>query len=342
MRRTLFLALMLLIGATVFAQTQVAILNHNEEISMFYGANALANAHSAAVAGDIITLSSGSFNGCTITKPITLRGAGFENDTIANTMRTYTNESIYIDVPSDSLFNLTIEGIRFSTIYYRNVYKPCFIKCYIHQILSATSMSIIDDAIFINCYVGTSLGSRVSLSSFSYINSIVANISEEATILLYNSIVKLNYPHCGNPIYESLYAYNSIIINDNGYVSNCMGGNQYAKISSTSLLKNCITIKNGGNSLIESMTMFNDTNLEVDNYSAIFNSLNVISSIGDYTLKEEIAASFLGDDGTEVGLYGGLYPYNTKPNYMIVKKCNVASRATVDNKLSVEIEVISE
>ena len=75
---------------------------------------------------------------------------------------------------------------------------------------------------------------------------------------------------------------------------------------------------------------------------AIFNSLNVISSIGDYTLKEEIAASFLGDDGTEVGLYGGLYPYNTKPNYMIVKKCNVASRATVDNKLSVEIEVISE
>lgn len=342
MKKSLFLAIIIILAITSFAQTQIATLNHNEEITMFYGANALANAHSAAVAGDIITLSSGNFNGCTITKPITLRGAGCENDTITNISRTYTNESIYINVPSDSLFNLTIEGMRFANIYCQNVYRPCFIKCYISNISHKNSTSIIDDAIFINCYVGTSLGSGVSLSSFSYINSIVRNISEQATILLYNSIVELNYPHCGNPIYESLYAYNSIIINDDGYVSNCMGGNQFAIISSTSLLKNCITIKNGGNSLIESMTIFNDTNLEVDDYSTIFNSLNGISSIGDYTLKEEIATSFLGDDGTEVGIYGGMYPYNTKPNYMVVKKCNVASKATVDNKLSVEIEVVSE
>ena len=61
-----------------------------------------------------------------------------------------------------------------------------------------------------------------------------------------------------------------------------------------------------------------------------------------YQLKNDIATSFLGHDGTEVGLYGGMLPYRTRPHYMIIRNCNVAGRTTIDNKLSVEIELIDE
>ena len=60
-----------------------------------------------------------------------------------------------------------------------------------------------------------------------------------------------------------------------------------------------------------------------------------------YQLKNSIATSFLGHDGTEVGIYGGVMPYRTRPNYMIIKNCNVAGRTNDDNKLSVEIELLN-
>ena len=61
-----------------------------------------------------------------------------------------------------------------------------------------------------------------------------------------------------------------------------------------------------------------------------------------YILKEEIATSFLGSDGTEVGIHGGMFPFDTRPSYMVVKKCNVANKSTIDGKLSVDIEVMVE
>lgn len=84
----------------------------------------------------------------------------------------------------------------------------------------------------------------------------------------------------------------------------------------------------------------NSTNLEVDNYSDVFETFDgIVTYDNSYQLKEEIANFFLGNDGTEVGIYGGMMPYNPRPSYMIIKRCNVAGRTTEDNKLSVEIEL---
>ena len=68
-------------AACVFAQSSlIAALSHEGEITMFYGASALQQAHEAATHGDVITLSSGTFSAVNIEKAITLRGAGFESD----------------------------------------------------------------------------------------------------------------------------------------------------------------------------------------------------------------------------------------------------------------------
>ena len=61
----------------------------------------------------------------------------------------------------------------------------------------------------------------------------------------------------------------------------------------------------------------------------------------EYQLKSEIATSFLGNDGTEVGIHGGMNPYNSRPPYMIIKNTEVAGRTTEDDKLNVQIHLIS-
>ena len=76
-----FLSLVVaMIGTTAtFAQnTLVATLTHGDNISIYYGVNALREAHEAATSGDIINLSGGAFPAVDITKGITLRGAGID------------------------------------------------------------------------------------------------------------------------------------------------------------------------------------------------------------------------------------------------------------------------
>lgn len=81
--------------------------------------------------------------------------------------------------------------------------------------------------------------------------------------------------------------------------------------------------------------------MEVDGYDDVFDTFTgAVSYANIYQLKEEIATSFLGQDGTEVGIYGGIIPYKTRPSYMILKNCNVAGQTDENKKLNVEMELI--
>ena len=70
-----FVSLVMLLSlsaASVFAQSSlIATLSHEGEVSLYYGASALQQAHEAATHGDVITLSSGTFTSVKITKAIT-------------------------------------------------------------------------------------------------------------------------------------------------------------------------------------------------------------------------------------------------------------------------------
>ncbi len=56
-------------------------------------------------------------------------------------------------------------------------------------------------------------------------------------------------------------------------------------------------------------------------------------------LTDEAKAKYLGIDGTPVGKFGGMIPYNMTPSYPQITKMNVAAKTTADGKLSVEIGV---
>ena len=329
MSAALFVLLLVAVGSkNALAQTQVATLQHNDSISgVFYGQNAFISAYNASVDGDVITLSSGTFTQCDISKSITLHGAGCVVDTATNVLPTIIPNEIKL-LHSD----VTIEGIYFTgtiACSYNgpNLNNMSFVKCNINEIHNGYGFhaSIMTNFQFVNCIINT-------FESWNFRGTSIINCAVRYAEYdhrdsfnptnIYNSVILFDNELTIN----NLVAYNSIIATISGHeISNCT-------------FFNSIGIETGETLLFEGQTVQNV--MEVDSYDDVFETFDgTISYDNIYQLKNDIATSFLGHDGTEVGIYGGIYPYSPRLLYMIMRRCNVAGRTTVDDKLSVEIEL---
>lgn len=58
-----------------------------------------------------------------------------------------------------------------------------------------------------------------------------------------------------------------------------------------------------------------------------------------YELTDEAKRQYVGNDGKELGIYGGNLPWDSHILTPQITKCNVAAKTTADGKLSVDIEV---
>lgn len=328
---------MLVIGATAFAQQQMATLNHNDTITVFYGNYALKDAHNAAVAGDIVTLSPGMFEKCDITKPITLRGAGATVDTIAGTFPTVISGNFKLDIPKHTEYYLVMEGVYMSQgiIDINKLYNAKFNRCNIDDLRFVTGSAInsnneiAENVEFVNCLIReiNNNSQYSSTSSFTFVNCALYWNTGEVPSTFINSLLIMSITFSKSTVYNSVITRAS----NSYYYSNAF---------------NSIFIKNEYSSNILNNTT-NNTNVTYNNLNEVFETwhsctYNNFSFDERYILKEEIATSFLGSDGTEVGIHGGMFPFDTRPSYMVVKKCNVANKSTIDGKLSVDIEVMVE
>lgn len=324
MKKQFIIALFALIacGTRAYAQSSLmATLSHENEISTFYGANALQEAHAASAHGDVITLSSGSFAGVDITKAVTIRGAGMEVDTVNNIEPTIISTDFSIEIPDSVGKSLTIEGIYTNRdITVKNLSNAKFLKSRFGYIDYANAnASVMKDLDFINCRIAKNI-----------------SVSNNSSALFQNSIVQ-NVTTAGITTY--FLSFNNCIIRGGGSMDN-------------SEYKNNIII-NCGNGNNQS-TYYN--NLFIGNYDNInsSNTTNVIVKpddervtelTGDYSdsktykLNDALKSLIKGTDGTEVGIYGGNMPYDATPTNPQITKFNVSQKTTADGKLSVDIEV---
>lgn len=117
MKAKILLMAVLLTGALKgVAQNDVAIatLQHGNNVSVFKGPGALANALAAADegGGDVISLSEGSFTAADITKPVSIYGAGFEKDNTNGTLLTLISGNMTVGrTDSELLSGVHIEGV---------------------------------------------------------------------------------------------------------------------------------------------------------------------------------------------------------------------------------------
>lgn len=341
MKKTLLFAFVLMLSAATFAQQQLATLNHNGEITVFYGQSALQSAHGAAVNGDIITLSPGTFNSVNITKAVTIRGAGMLPDTAAGTEATTLINDYTITVNQDSVYILYMEGVynASSNVKYNKAYNPQFVKCYFNTVTSSSSSSSMYDAIFINCIIRNFQSHHSNTSTAlvihpQFVNSVILDLDwyYNNNIVLTNCIAK--FSNDANWTINQTTIKNSIVY----YDSYNPGVNSYSSYYS-------IGINIGSNNY----NYFNYSGLS-DHYLYNYRGFNAVfktftggySANTTFELLDEVAATRLGDDGTQIGVYGGIMPFDPKVRNPLIKKCNVAKKSTVDGKLAVDIEVVSE
>ena len=336
----------------LLAQGQsIATLNHDGEVQVFYGTNALSYAHSAATHGDVITLSSGTFSAITITKELTIRGAGMQADSLTNALPTYISGSLMLKIDTNTVYDLTLEGLNIGYLLLNNsvgsidIYDPKFIKCKIGNMQSEEETyarngstyrylpAILRNSLFINCDIYIFPRSSVSSTTYNEYHSITFYDAEfiNCRIRRFGNECRLS----SGINYGDAIIVNSTIdeITDYSKVSliNCIikgGEKPYTSTTCYAYMYNCLTSFSDNTGFTEVSNCYT-----VSSFDGIFED----EETGELT--EEAKAKYIGNDNTEVGMYGGAMPFDPKTTAPQITKCNVATKSTADGKLSVDIEV---
>lgn len=309
--KKLFLSLvaLLLVATATYAQKNyVATLTHDGTVRTFYGTGALIEANAQAEDGDVITLSSGIFQGTTITKGITLKGAGMEDNEEEKITKTVVRGDLTINL-QDTEALLTIEDISMDDYYKRILIANCkngILKKCKGSFLNYNTYDVDSQNVnFIQC-----ICNEVEHDSgrFTAINSLVKDLNVHydregatflnCTMLIEGRLINIDFVNCVI----------SRTIQDNGHF-----------IDASCTIENCL----------DYLTAPKPT------YYSLFKEDTF------YQLTDEAKTKVIGTDGTEIGMYGGQYPYNPIPDGARITKFNVASKSSADNKLSVDIEVSS-
>ena len=341
-------------AASVFAQSSlIATLSHEGEITAFYGASALQQAHEAAVHGDVITLSSGTFLPVDITKAITLRGAGMELDSVNNILPTVISDDFKIGVVDDSLEHLTMEGIyhNHNIVLNGKISNAVFIKNRFGKLrCSETENTCLDNCSFVHCKIANEL--RVSQSGTScnvtncYIGKFgyIKNENSGSSMSFSNCIVNTSFVDNrtaseANAWIERFYNcsfVNCVIIGTNRFITQNYATVLIDKLPLNSTAYHSVSINCSGGCFgnISNTTNQHSTFDEVfKEFTGTYND-NIT-----FELTDEAKTKFLGTDGTQVGIYGGAMPFDPITTNPRITKCSVAAKSTADGKLSVDIEV---
>lgn len=339
--KKILLSLFALVCATVsFAQSQIATLSHGDEIKTFYGPSSFSAAMSAATHGDVITLSSGQFTATNITKAITLRGSGMveSNDSIGFHAPTIIQGNLNISIADSVKNKLAIDGVKFANdVYFQGTLKnPIFTKCNLYSLVyyysgNTSTNGKISNAILINCRVRNTLN-IYNNSTVTCINSIVANPwCETSNVNTTFEFVNCILTHVRNTGGYSL-AYCTF---KNCYLSFTSNTAYRTSLSSTNIVSNCYSSYSDAfkNSINTSNKVVTESNMFASYTGGTWNDSQ------KFVLKDDAATKYLGEDGTQIGIYGGNMPYEERISMPYITKCNVAGKSTVDGKLSVDIQV---
>ncbi len=346
--KKLFLSLVVAVAGTMssFAQSDlVATLSHGSNLATYSGINALTDAYTAAEDGDVITLSSGTFEAINIEKAITLRGAGMNLLGVEPTI--LSGADITITIPDNAVSTPTIEGIHFTnfvSIVGNDLAPIHLLKCRFYRVGCKGC-----NAELVHCIVsGVAHKSNAQYGLYLDQGNIANAHFIESVVFYPTSNNSQNFTH-------TMQFDNCIIIGSATYLSNstlknCIlwmdptYSNTYYKLPASSIANYCMS---NYTDTFNSSSGNNNVNVTND-MSLIFKTLrpandiypNIITKNYNETfeLTDETAATYLGDDGKQLGIYGGTNPFDPTPTNPQVKKFTVDS-STNNGKLSVTINV---
>lgn len=332
--KKLFLSLVAAIVAATatYAQSSlVATLNHNNTFTAYHGATAFVEAMAAADNGDIITLSNGTFTATDITKAVTLRGAGSKEDKVTGKYMTQLSGDVELNIPTEVTEKLLVEGVVFGGITLKSSIDGAkFSNCKMTGKFSTNISYAATNWTFVDCNLGGGINAYKN-SSISFLNCFVGQIYCNGTQVIFeftNCLVvsSSSSGFSGNgPIKNATFT-NCMLFHTNGTSSS-------SSLNDTNQAYNCIGYTVSGVSPFANINQSTNTNLTDEQYNALFKEGTF------YELTDEAKALYIGNDGTEVGIYGGVLPFDSSIKIPQITNCSVAKQTTVDGKLSVDITV---
>lgn len=331
MKNLLINSILMLFCTVLMAQTRVALHSGNN-VSIFGGNSAFIDAYNAAIDGDLIYLPGGNLNyPPTIDKSLTIIGVGHYPEATAATNKTVLTGNLNIGENADGL---NLEGIhvtgqlgflsnekadfvslrrnRFGSILYNgNGTNPCasnvISECVIDGNITASNA---DELLITNSIISGGINTGVALTIsnniFTYNNYVYSNLT--------NSIISNNI-HFKN---------SSIGLTNSGTIGNTFLNNIFKTV-----------LPSGSNTFINNYT-------DVDLLDVFESVPNVIFDYNqNYNLSPDAQTNYLGADGTQVGIYGGLFPYklNAVPRNPSITSKNISSETNADGELPVQVMV---
>lgn len=310
---------LLVLCCTLLAKAQndvaIATLQHGDNVSVFKGSSALASALAAASdqGGDVITLSEGTFTAATITKPVSIYGAGFETDNAKGTQLTTISGNLTVGKGDNTtLSNVHLEGFyldgslnvggQYNTGPLENlrVVKVMAKSMYAQSTSSNTSF---DQCIIMGSFDCDRAGGASGIYDFNFRNCIMSCGSfryytqASSSIVLDHCIFNANHlsnSTTGAPFNNShsnlLRLRNSIYIKASG------SGGAYGWPSGSDI-KNCISDSDISGFENCYQVAINDIFKDGEN--------GTYSSNRTYELNPELSSSWIGNDNTEIGIHGG-------------------------------------
>lgn len=319
MKKLLLFVTALCLSSLSFAQVMVATLQHGDSLRVFYYADAFVDAYNAAVPGDVISLSAGSFTPCNINKDsLTIRGAGID--------KTFFSSEFNLGINASNITTrtLTMEGIFCGNRVLQLNTMEVHFKNVRFESYNSESHGAKTTGDFVNCIFYSY--SPQSSSTPTILNSIANSIGDSRSCFI-NCIVRGTF---------SLLRYTSFI---NSILVFSNSSSNALSLPSTALAQNCVGVK-------ENSSVTGDIFSSCVNQNSVMATTSIFPnfSLGylnpeRYILSDSAQAQYLGDDSTQVGLYGGFMPYKSTLTYPVISRLNVARQTTADGRLSVDIQV---
>lgn len=325
---------------TTFAQSPITTLQHNGETTVYYGVSSFSDALDAAVDYDTLYLSAGYFTAPTIAKGVTVIGSGHFPDETDSTgaliqKRTYITSEITINAGADSLhleglyINGDIEYSSSSSIDYVTI-----IRCRTSSINfnSSSETAAKNYNTITECFVTGNIDFNYYGNNLTVRNSVIVgsySIREiNGNALIYNNIFLYTY--------RVIYAVSSSVIRNNIFVAT--SNPLYSYTSET--VSNVIS-----NNLFGSSSVNFGYNTPSNNYIGIAQENIFVDQTGnsiDYAHNYHLQniTSYLGTDGTQVGIYGGDgFKEEGMPSNPQITSKSIAEKTDSEGNLNISITV---
>ncbi len=321
------------VAITVTSYAQKVALHTSSGVQHFKGGTALQSAYTASSAGDTIYLSGGGFNPpANFDKHLVIFGAGHYVDSTLATGKTIINGNVTLNENADLFY---IEGVE------------------INGTAGSTTNHSVDNVTIKNCKINGTFNMPGNLSTPSANLALIGNvfvgpvyIANVENALISNCIIQGNIADANGAVIS-----NNIILFNSAYVLHACNNNQINNnifvFGHYSYLTNGATNIYKNNLFVTASLNYGTAPTTIDNYEGVNPADIFVNQTGttfnythDYHLQDPTR---LGTDNTQIGIYGGAFPYKegAVPSNPHIQEQTIAPTAT-NGQLNVQIKAAAQ